>query len=93
MLAFLLIATIQVPTFSVVLAAVILFSMGFVYALFLIYTLALSMEIMPQRKAGLGGACGSFTGPFLAETCGFVYALLTSSITFLLAYVAFKMFA
>jgi MFS family permease len=100
MVAFLLIATIQVPTFSVVLAAVILFSTGFIYALFLIYTLALSMEIMPQRKAGLfnvliglGGACGSFTGPFLAETFGFVYALLTSSITFLLAYVAFKMFA
>ena len=99
MLAFLLIATIQVPTFSVVLAAVILFSMGFIYALFLIYTLALSMEIMPQRKAGLfnvliglGGACGSFTGPFLAEKFGFVYALLTSSITFLLAYVAFKRF-
>ena len=81
-------------------AAIILFSMGFIYALFLIYTLALSMEIMPQRRAGLfnvliglGGACGSFTGPFLAETFGFVYALLTSSITFLLAYVAFKMFA
>ena len=98
-LAFLLIATMQVPTFSVVLAAVILFSMGFIYALFLIYTLALSMEIMPQRKAGLfnvliglGGACGSFTGPFLAETFGFVHVLLTSSITFLLAYVAFKMF-
>jgi len=100
MVAFLLIATIQVPTFSVVVVAVILFSMGFIYALFLIYTLALSMENMPQRKAGLfnvliglGGACGSFTGPFLAETFGFVYALLTSSITFLLAYVAFKMFA
>jgi len=98
-LAFVLIATMQVPTFSVVLAAVILFSMGFIYALFLIYTLALSMEIMPQRKAGLfnvliglGGACGSFTGPFLAETFGFVHVLLTSSITFLLAYVAFKMF-
>jgi len=99
MLAFLLIATIQVPTFNIILAAVILFSMGFIYALFLIYTLALSMEIMPQRRAGLfnvliglGGACGSFTGPFLAETFGFVYALLTSSITFLLAYIAFKMF-
>ena len=99
MLAFLLIATIQVPTFSIVLAAVILFSMGFIYALFLIYTLALSMETMPQRKAGLfnvliglGGACGAFTGPFLAETFGFVYVLLTSSITFLLASIAFKIF-
>jgi predicted MFS family arabinose efflux permease len=57
------------------------------------------MEIMPQRKVGLfnvliglGGACGSFTGSFLADKFGFVYALLTSSITFLLAYVAFKRF-
>lgn len=98
-LAFLLIATIQMPTFSVVLAAIILVLMGFIYAVFLVYTLALSMELMPQRKAGLfnvligvGGACGAFIDPFLAETFGFIYALLTSSITFFLAYIAFKNF-
>lgn len=98
-LAFLLIATIQMPTFSVVLAAMILVLMGFIYAVFLVYTLALSMELMPQRKAGLfnvligvGGACGAFIGPFLAETFGFIYALLTSSTTFFLAYIAFKNF-
>jgi len=98
-LAFLLIATTQMPTFSVVLAAIILFLMGFIYALFLVYTLALSMELMPERKAGLfnvliglGGAFGAFIGPFLAKTFGFVYALLTSSITFFLAYIAFKNF-
>jgi len=98
-LTFLLIAVTQMPASSAVLAAAILFLMGFAYALFLVFTLSYSMELMPERKAGLfnvlvgvGSACGSFIGPFLADTLGFTYALLTSGIVFFLAYIAFKVF-
>ncbi|MEM3577595.1 MAG: MFS transporter [Candidatus Bathyarchaeia archaeon] len=87
------------PIFSIGIVAVILGLMGFIYALFLVYTLALSMELLPKGKAGLfnalvgaGSACGSFIGPLLAEKWGFAYTFLASSIIFLLAYIAFKIF-
>jgi len=100
MLAFLLIAATQKLAYSVVLATTILILMGFVYAFFLVYTLSLSMELIPAGKAGLfnvllgiGGASGSFIGPLLAQSLGFVYGFLISSIIFFLAYLAFKIFA
>lgn len=99
-LTFLLIIAIQPFTFSAFLAATILTLMGFLYALFLVYTLSLSMELMPEGKAGVfnmlisvGGASGSFIGPFLGETLGFTYTFLTSGAIFFLAYVAFKAFS
>jgi len=99
MLAFLLVAVTQELTYGVALAAVILILMGFAYASFLVYTLSLSMELIPPRKAGMfnvllgiGGASGSFIGPFLAQTLDFMYVFLTAGIIFFLAYIAFKMF-
>jgi len=99
MLTLLLMAVTQTPVYGVVLAAVILILMGFAYALFLVFTLSLSMELIPAGKAGLfnvlvsiGGACGSFIGPFLAQTLGFIYIFLTAGIVFFLAYMAFKIF-
>jgi len=99
MLAFLLMAVTRMPVYSVLLAAVILILMGFAYALFLVFTLSLSMELTPEGKAGLfnvlvgiGGACGSFIGPFLAQTLGFTYTFLTAGIIFSLAYAFFKIF-
>ena len=99
MLAFLLVAVTQELTYGVVLAAVILILMGFAYALFLVYTLSLSMEFIPAGKAGLfnvllgiGGASGSFIGPFLAQTFGFTCVFLTAGIIFFLAYIAFRIF-
>ena len=98
-LAFLLIAVVQMPTYNLLLATTILMLMGFAYALFLVYTLSLSMELIPSGKAGLfnvlvgiGGACGSFIGPSLAQALGFTYVFLTASIIFFLAYIAFKIF-
>jgi len=99
MLAFLLIVVTQMHAHSAVLATVILILMGFVYALFLVFTLSLSMELIPSGKAGLfnvligvGGACGSFIGPFLAQTLEFTCVFLTAAIIFLFAYIAFKFF-
>jgi hypothetical protein len=74
--------------------------MGFAYASFLVYTLSLSMELIPSGKAGLfnvligiGGACGSFVGPFIAsQAFGFEAVFITAGVTFLVAYLAFKIF-
>ena len=97
-LAFLLIAVLQIPAYNVVLAMAILILMGLFYGLFLVNVLSISMELIPEGKAGLfnvlvsiGGVCGSFIGPFLAQTVGFIYVFLTTGIIFLLSYVAFKL--
>jgi len=103
LLAFLLIAVIQIPLFNVSLATAVLILMGFAYAMFLVYTLSLSMELIPSGKAGMfnvligiGGAFGSFIGPFIAQAfgaSGFIYVFVTAGVLFLLAYAFFKFFA
>jgi len=99
-LAFLFIIVALMPAYNVAMATVLLILMGFAYAFFLVYTLSLSMELIPTGKAGLfnvlvglGQAGGAFIGPFLAQILGFTYAFLISGIIFFLAYVAFKIFA
>jgi hypothetical protein len=98
-LAFLLIAVIQVFAYRVALTTLILMLMGFAYAMFMVFTLSLSMELIPAGRAGLfnvlvgiGGACGSFVGPFIAETFSFGDVFLVSGIIFFMAYVAFRIF-
>jgi MFS family permease len=97
LLAFLLVAATGVPRYNAVLAAVILILMGFAYAFFLVFTLSLSMELIPAGKAGLftglvgiGSACGNFIGPFLAQTSGYISVFITAGTIFFLAYIAFK---
>ena len=88
---------------SVVLVTSLLILMGFLFAVFMVYTLALSMELIPAKKSGLfnvligvGGAFGSFIGPFIAQTfggfLGFFYVFVTAGIIFLFAYAFFKIF-
>jgi len=98
-LVFLLIAVMLIPLYNLALASLILTLMGFTHALFLVYTLSISMELIPEGKAGLfnvlvsiGGACGSFIGPFIAHTMGFIYVFPITSTVFFLAYIAFKVF-
>ena len=99
-LALLLVLVLPTTTYQVALATGVLIMMGFAYALFLVYTLSLSMELIPAGKAGLfnvligvGGACGSYFGPFIAETFEFFWVFLSAGIIFLVAYLAFKIFA
>ena len=99
-LTILLIPVLYLPTGNIVLATLILTLMGFAYAMFLVRTLSLSMELIPAGKAGLfnvltgvGGACGSFIGPYIAQTLGFTYVFVMASALFLLSYVAFEIFA
>ncbi|MCS7115636.1 MAG: MFS transporter [Nitrososphaerota archaeon] len=96
-LAFLLsvFATTSVQTAAVF--ALVLTLMGFAYALYHIYAISLSMELIPAGKAGLfdallglGSAAGAYLGPLVAQTFGFMYAFILSGATFFSAYVSFK---
>lgn len=100
LLAFLLVAVLQIPAYTIGLTSMILILMSFAYAIFLILTLSISMELIPAGKAGLfnvligiGGVCGSFIGPLIAQTFGFFYVFILAGIIFFSAYVAFKIFA
>ncbi len=96
-----LFAYIENPLYNVTLVTTVLILMGFAYALFLVYMLSLSMELIPSGKAGLfnvligiGGACGSFIGPFIAaQTVGFTGVFIIAGAIFFIAYLTFKIFA
>jgi MFS family permease len=100
MFAFLLILAAQMSALaSVGLATAVLIVFGFLNALFLVNTLSLSMEVIPAGKSGLfnvligvGGAGGSFLGPLIAQSFGFLTVFMMAGVVFLLAYVAFKIF-
>ncbi len=68
-------------------------------ALFLVCTLSLSMEVIPSGQSGLfnvligvGVAGGSFVGPLIAQSFGFLSVFTVAGVIFLLAYAAFKIF-
>ena len=97
-LAFMLAAFTIIGVQTAILAALVLAFMGFAYALYHVYTLSLSMELIPAGKAGLfdvlvslGGAGGAFLGPFAAQTLGFIPVFFLSGVTFFLAYAAFRL--
>lgn len=99
-LVFLFIVFASLALYTAVFAAAIWMLMGLAYALYYILTLSLSMELIPAGQAGLfnvlvsvGAACGSFLGPFFAQTVGFMYQFLTAGIIFCIAYVAFRIFS
>lgn len=101
MLALLLIITLlYVSFFTIFVAIAVMVVMGFVYAFSLISTLSISMELLPEGKAGmfnvlvgLGGATGCLIGPLMAANFGFLHVFLVSSAIFILSYLAFKIFA
>jgi len=97
-LSLLLISTVVwFSVFTLSLAAVALMVMGVAYGFFLISTLSVSMELIPEGKAGLfnalvglGGALGCFLGTYMAENYGFAILFLVVSLGFFLSYIAFK---
>lgn len=85
---------------TLALTVVTLMIMGFVYGLFLISTLSLSMELIPEGKAGvfsallgLGGALGCLLGTYTAVNHGFSVLFLVAGGGFFLSYVAFKAYS
>jgi len=97
-LSLLLISTVVwFSVFTLSLAVIALMVMGVAYGFFLISTLSLSMELIPEGKAGafnaligLGGALGCFLGTYMAENYGFLTLFLVTSMGFFLSYIAFK---
>lgn len=97
-LSFLLIAVRFTSEYGVTLIAAILFLLGLAYTVFHILSLSLSMEILPEKMAGifnviagLGEASGSFMGSFIAEKLGFMYLFLGAGLTFFTSCVILKM--
>jgi MFS family permease len=100
LLAFVLLAALNLSSFNVLLTTGILVAMGFLFAVFMVTILSLSMELIPAGKAGLinvliglGGAFGSFIGPFIAQASGFLQVFVVAGAIFFAAFVFFKIFA
>jgi MFS family permease len=100
LLVFLLVGVVQFAFYPTILTGVILVSLGFTYALYFIFMLSLSMELIPSGKSGvfdvlvgLGAAVGSFLGPFLANMLNYVPTFLIAGIVFLLAFIVLKIFS
>lgn len=96
-LAFLLSVFVTINIKAIAVFALILTLMGFAYALYHVYALSLSMELIPKGKVGLfdaliglGSAAGAYLGPFIAQKFNFTHAFILSGATFFLAYVSFK---
>ncbi len=67
--------------------------------MYYIMMLSLSMEVIPEGKAGffdgmvsLGAAIGAFLGPFLAHTLNYIPTFLIAAVIFLGAFIALKLF-
>ncbi len=101
LLSLLLISSaVWISVFTVSLAVLVLVLMGLVYAFLWISALSLSMELIPEGKAGLfnalvglGAAFGCFLGTLVAESYGFPVLFVVVSAGFLLSYIAFKTYA
>jgi predicted MFS family arabinose efflux permease len=84
---------------GVILIMIILMLMGFFFALFTVYTLSLSMELIPAGQSGMfnvligiGGAAGSFVGPCMAEILGFPSVFLAAGVTCIVSYIVFRFY-
>jgi MFS family permease len=84
---------------AILLSILVLALNGFVYALYSVSVLSLSMEVIPRGKSGLftallgaGSAIGCLTGPITAEKFGFSYTFIASATCFLISFAAFKIF-
>jgi len=99
-LVFLLVGVVQFAFSPTLLAGAILVLLGFAYAVYYILMISLSMELIPAGRAGLfdvlvgiGGAMGSFFGPFLAQMLGYLPQFLVAGALFFAAFVVLKIFS
>jgi predicted MFS family arabinose efflux permease len=95
---FLIVAVVGLSFNSLALSGLMLIGLGFAFAIYSILMLCNSMALVPEGKsgiidvlAGLGAACGSFLGPFLADVIGYLPAFLVASVLFLVAFVCIKL--
>ncbi len=96
---FILVGVILLGLSPKIMTGVLLIFIGFAYAMYYIMMLSLSMEVIPQGKAGLfdgmvglGSALGAFLGPFLAFHLNYVPMFVITAVIFLVAFLALKLF-
>ena len=99
MLIFLLAGVVHYAIFTSLTIGLILVSLGFVYSLYFIFMLSLSMELIPAGKTGLfdvlvglGAGFGSFIGPYLVDTMMFMPTFLVAALLFFIAFLVLKIF-
>lgn len=97
LLVFALAGVVSLAIAPTVMTCIILVFLGFAYGMYYIMMISLSMEIIPQGKAGffdgmvsLGAGIGAFMGPFLADNLNYIPTFLITAGLFLAAYAALK---
>ena len=98
-LVFALVAAILIAFEPTIITYILLVCIGFAYAMYYIMMLSLSMEVIPEGKAGffdgmvsLGAAIGAFFGPFLAYNLNYVPTFIIAAVIFFVAFVTLKIF-
>ncbi|MGO8805050.1 MAG: MFS transporter [Candidatus Bathyarchaeia archaeon] len=98
-LIFALVGVIVFALAPTIMTGILLIFMGFAYAMYYIMMLSLSMEVIPQGKAGffdglvgLGSAIGAFLGPFLAFSLNYTPMFVITAVFFLVAFLTLKLF-
>ncbi len=100
LLIFGLVGIVELALFPTIMTGVILICLGFAFGMYYIMMISLSMELIPQGKAGLfdglvglGGGIGSFLGPFFANSLDYIPTFLISAVAFLFAFIILNVFA
>ena len=102
MLIFFLIGVVQFAFLPNIMTVIVLILLGFVYGMYYIMMISISMELIPEGKSGifdglvgLGSAAGSFLGPFLVQVFlpNYIPTFLVAAVVFFAAFVALKRFS
>jgi MFS family permease len=100
LLIFGLVGIVELALFPTIMTGIILIFLGFAFGMYYIMMISLSMELIPQGKAGLfdgfvglGGGIGSFLGPFFANSLDYLPTFLIAAVAFLFAFIILKVFA
>jgi len=100
LIIFLLVGVIELAFSPTIFTGLLVGFLGFVYAMYYIMMISLSMEVIPEGKAGffdglvgLGAGVGSFMGPFLAAHLNYVPTFLIAAFVFLGAFIVLKLFS
>jgi MFS family permease len=98
-LVFVLVGVVWFSFAPTIMTCILLVCLGFVFAMYYIMMISLSMEIIPEGKAGffdgmvsLGAAIGAFLGPFLASNLSYVIMFSIAAAIFLVAFLSLKLF-
>ena len=99
-LVILLVCVVNFAFYPAASAGLVLVLLGFAYAVYYILMISLSMELIPAGKTGLfdvlvgiGGATGSFLGPYLAQVLGYLPQFLIAGFVFLIAFFVLRIFS